>query len=275
MAKRKSPTTEDSRFSREPITTPSQPHVDGMASEMDSQPPSSKAIRQYAIALIQLTAAMIVVGYVLTAAGVWMNGYMELPNQGQVTFTQEGAERFVHSNEHFAKYAIRTGEDPHGRYDSHLKGMGFPLTSFYFQVVVNALHKTFAVEWRNLGVLLFLPIVVLTGAGFVFYRSLPRPWRTFDNVVMHMSVLGAVHATALSILLVMGYLASSSMRAIFAHSAIFYPPDFVGSLLGGIVLLILSGVFYGALSGVLVYVLRLSEAPIFTQQKPIPRVQHK
>ena len=188
------------------------------------------------------------VGYGLTTLWVEAASYPQLPFKGEVQLRDTGEAYFNAYYPKFRRYAIVNNPAEAGT-ESYFSRAGVLGTGVFFYATVNAPHWIFELTVYNLRGMVLIPfLVILAGCYFFLFRGLPLGMQTEDNAISYCSLIGILHAVWVALMLLVGQGLSVSVSTLFMRPN-YYGGQFLGTLLPGIVIIIITGLFYGAIVG--------------------------
>ncbi len=256
--KNKTPSDKRKRSQRDQSATKKK-HIDRQkkvkqqtAEQVPSTPPPRKeeklALKQVNIRIGIMVLLIFLGGLLFTIISVEFIGYMKLPNMGEVVQREDGSAYFEAYYPVFRSFAITDDSDIAGE-ENYFTRVGRVGTGLFFYSVFNAPHWIFELKFRNIGALFLVPFVAMLFATFYFFFYLiPSSMQTRTNAVTYSTFIGFLHAVLLGLIILICYLVWPNFAAFF-ESSVIYEGQMVGSVMPGLIIILLTDVLYGAIVG--------------------------
>ncbi len=189
-----------------------------------------------------------IAGFVLTTVWAYSTGYPSLPLQGEESIQANGEPRFVPYYPLFYRFALKPDEGVIPQ-SSYFDQVGVAGVGTYFYTTINAPHWIFELKVNNLRGMILIPYLVLFGGLFLFFKILlPNKRISSEHILNYSIVISIFHSILVVLAVVGGNFISPAYQQLYENYN-FYKGQFAGVLLPGATIILLYGLFLGAVVG--------------------------
>ncbi len=212
--------------------------------------------RRFFLIVFSVVAGVILVEMTLTILIVNVIGYQDLPIRGEMIRDDKGEPYFepYYSNLYFR---FRVDENRREQpTETKLTRAGGLATGIFFYTVLNAPHWIWEMKFRNIGAMAAIPFIGIVFACFFLYANyLPNRLKPCDKAVAFCTTVGILHSLIVGALLFLIQLLGliwPDAASLYEYPTVYYG-QFTGALLPAAVIMFLTGIVYGTITGVLLY----------------------
>ncbi|MEW6236487.1 MAG: hypothetical protein AB1656_13960 [Candidatus Omnitrophota bacterium] len=199
-------------------------------------------LRRFLAACAVVSLVIFMCGYLLMIVAVIQIDYAGLVFAGVRSTDENGVEHFSPHYYRLSAYAVGANESLFSR-------TGALGTGLYFYSIVNALHWIVEMQYENIRMIVFLPLLVIFfGTYYLFYKFLPDRNRTNSRAALLGFGVGAFHAVFTIVFVLSGTFISSDFSAFYTSNH-HYVGQLTGIMLPSMTILLLTGMTYGGIAG--------------------------
>jgi hypothetical protein len=213
-------------------------------------PPSSRSVHAWEITKIIMLASVGIFlgGFILMVLASEIVGYKNLPNTGKVIVV-DGHEQFAPSYPYFRQFIISDPGKPLDQQNTKFHAITFLGRGLFFYTVTNAPHWILEMKFINLRMIAFIPFIsLLIGCGIFFIRFFPPSLLSEKNILELSITICVFHAVLVIAFTILFTLLSSTFHSMFG-SPHFYVGELIGVLVPGFIIILVTGLFFGAIIG--------------------------
>ncbi|MDP8244765.1 MAG: hypothetical protein P9L94_11830 [Candidatus Hinthialibacter antarcticus] len=232
------------------------------AQSAEDKPLDLPPLRQLAASISITLAGMLFIGFLLTTIVTETKQFRALPNKGSVQTDNEGNQYFGAQYTGMRRFSYVTQDDHFASETNYLKDIGVLGTGFYIYTITNAFHWSLEFQSGYLGVLVWIPfLVIAAGCSFFYFYFLPKRAQSRDSAIFFSTLFSGMHAAVLIVFMFLFASISSSFSALYNVPVLNNGGQMIGLMLPGAFVLFMTNIFYGAIVGVILgFVSLLSKA---------------
>lgn len=202
-------------------------------------------------------------GFFLTCAASTFYNFKSLPHKGEIRNRSDATQVFVPDYPKMRTFAIVSDPSQQGS-ESQFTRLGVMGTTFFLYTILNTFHWAMEIGFDSLGGMVLIPLAAICiGSAIFFFKMIPRSMQKPDMALSVGIGISVLHASIILIFFVLMLLIAtifpglSNSLATFAslyQRPYFYSGDVMMSTTrAGVLILILTGYTYGAISGGILY----------------------